>query len=47
MSCSHEHGCTVLEGSVRDQAELHALFQRLADFGLTLVRAEEITDEPS
>ena len=39
---SHEEGRTVLVGSVRDQAELQGLLQRLSDFGLTLVSATAV-----
>jgi hypothetical protein len=37
MSISHYGGNTVLEGIIRDQAELHGLLQRVSDLGLTLV----------
>jgi len=34
---------TVLVGNVRDQAELYGLLNRLRDFGLDLVRVEEVS----
>ena len=37
MSIRHDEGNTVLEGTIRDQAELHGLLQRVSDLGLTLV----------
>jgi hypothetical protein len=45
MTCAHEHGNTVLEGPVRDQAELQGLLQRVSDLGLTLLSATAIDDE--
>jgi hypothetical protein len=35
-------GATVLVGALRDQAELYGLLNRLRDFGLELVRVEEV-----
>jgi hypothetical protein len=35
-------GSTVLVGTLRDQAELYGLVDRLRDFGLELVRLEEV-----
>jgi hypothetical protein len=40
-----EEGNTVLEGPVRDQAELQGLLQRVSDFGLTLLSATAIGDK--
>ena len=37
-------GTTVLRGTVRDQAELQGLFQRIMDLGLTLVSATSVRD---
>ena len=38
----HEHGNTVLEAVIRDQAELHGLLQRLSGLGLTLVSVDMV-----
>jgi hypothetical protein len=35
-------GSTVLVGKLRDQAELYGLVDRLRDFGLELLRLEEV-----
>jgi hypothetical protein len=35
-------GATVLVGALRDQAELYGLLNRLRDFGLDLLRVEEV-----
>jgi hypothetical protein len=42
MTLTREEGNTVLEGPVRDQAELQGLLQRVSDFGLTLLSATAI-----
>ena len=42
FTLTREEGYTVLVGPVRDQAELHGLLQRVADFGLTLHSATAI-----
>jgi hypothetical protein len=42
MSLQRQAGNTVLDGPVRDQAELQALFQRVSDLGLTLLSATAI-----
>jgi hypothetical protein len=39
MTLTRDRGTTILEGPVRDQAELQALLQRVSDLGLTLVSA--------
>jgi hypothetical protein len=39
MSLTREEGNTLLVGSVRDQAQLHGLLQRVSDLGLTLLSA--------
>jgi outer membrane PBP1 activator LpoA protein len=44
MSLQREGGNTVLDGLVRDQAELQALFQRVSDLGLTLLSATAIDE---
>lgn len=36
-------GTTVLVGKMQDQAELYGLLNRLRDFGLDLVRVEEVS----
>lgn len=45
MTLMREEGNTVLEGPVRDQAELQGLLQRVSDFGLTLLSATAISDK--
>jgi hypothetical protein len=44
MSLQREGGNTVLDGPVRDQAELQALFQRVSDLGLTLLSATAVDE---
>jgi hypothetical protein len=44
MTLTRTKGKTVLVGNVRDQAELHGLFQRVSNLGLTLLSATT-TDE--
>jgi hypothetical protein len=39
MTLTREKGNTQLVGSVRDQAQLHGLLQRISDLGLTLLGA--------
>lgn len=39
MTLTRGRGTTVLVGSVRDQAELQGLLQRVSDLGLTLLDA--------
>jgi hypothetical protein len=45
MTLTRAHGNTVLEGPVRDQAELQGILQRVSSLGLTLLSAAAI-DEP-
>jgi hypothetical protein len=45
MALSREEGTTVLEGAVRDQAELQGLLQRVSDLGLTLLSATAIEED--
>ncbi|MBV8988056.1 MAG: hypothetical protein JO372_05790 [Solirubrobacterales bacterium] len=45
MTLTRTHGNTVLEGPVRDQAELQGILQRVSSLGLTLLSAAAI-DEP-
>ncbi len=44
LSLTRERGTTVLRGTVRDQAELQGVFQRIMDLGLTLVSATSVRD---
>lgn len=46
MSLTHDQGRTVLEGLVRDQAELHGLLQRVSGLGLTLLSVNAIDRGP-
>jgi hypothetical protein len=43
MEIEQGTGKTVLIGNVRDQAALYGLLNRLRDFGLDLVRVEEVS----
>lgn len=45
MTLTREAGNTVLDGAVRDQAELEGLLRRVSDFGLTLLSATAIGPE--
>ena len=45
MTLTREHGNTVIAGSVRDQAELHGLLQRVSDLGLTLLSAVAVEED--
>jgi hypothetical protein len=47
MSLSREEGRTVLVGSMRDQAQLQGVLQRISDLGLTLLSVSALDDEPS
>jgi hypothetical protein len=47
MSLSRESGRTVLVGTMRDQAQLQAVLQRISDLGLTLVSVRAVDDDPS
>ena len=44
LTLTRERGTTVLRGTVRDQAELQGLLQRIMDLGLTLVSATSVRD---
>ena len=44
MTLTRELGKTVLTGSVRDQAELQGLLQRVSDLGLTLLDATALDE---
>jgi hypothetical protein len=45
MTLTRTAGKTILEGPVRDQAELQGLLQRVSDLGLTLISAAAIDVE--
>ena len=47
MTLTRERGNTVLSGPVRDQAELQGLLSRVSDFGLTLLSAVAVEDQPA
>jgi hypothetical protein len=42
MRVEHAAGATVLVGPVADSAQLYGLINRIRDFGLELVRVEEV-----
>jgi hypothetical protein len=42
MTLTRDQGTTVLVGSIRDQAELQGILQRLSSLGLTLLSATSI-----
>jgi hypothetical protein len=42
MRIESGEGTTMLVGEVKDQADLYGLLNRLRDFGLELVRLEEV-----
>jgi hypothetical protein len=45
MSLSRETGRTVLVGTMRDQAQLQAVLQRISDLGLTLLSVRALDDD--
>jgi hypothetical protein len=47
MSLSRENGRTVLVGTMRDQAQLQAVLQRISDLGLTLLSVRALEDDSS
>jgi hypothetical protein len=47
MSLRRETGKTVLVGTMRDQAQLQAVLQRISDLGLTLLSVRALNDDPS
>jgi len=47
MSLSRENGTTVLVGTMRDQAQLQAVLQRISDLGLTLLSVRALANDPS
>ena len=47
MSLSRDKGRTVLVGTMRDQAQLQAVIQRISDLGLTLLSVRALDDGPS
>ena len=46
MVLTRAGGRTALTGHVRDQAELQGVLQRVSDFGLILLEARAIDDDP-
>ena len=42
FSLEHASGRTVLVGAVEDQAHLYGILDRIRDFGLELLRVEEL-----
>ena len=46
MSLNRENGRTVLVGTMRDQAQLQGVLQRISDLGLTLLKVSALDDEP-
>ena len=46
MVLTRADGRTALTGHVRDQAELQGVLQRVSDFGLILLEARAIDDDP-
>ena len=47
MEMQRTHGTTVLIGSVRDQAKLHGLIERIEELGLELLSVQQIaTSQP-
>jgi hypothetical protein len=47
MSVSRAHGRTVLVGTMRDQAELQGVIQRISGLGLTLLSVSALDRERS
>jgi hypothetical protein len=47
MTLSRENRRTVLLGTMRDQAQLQAVLQRISDLGLTLLSVRALDDDPS
>ena len=47
MSLIREEGKTVLVGTMRDQAQLQGVLQRISDLGLTLLGVSAFDDERS
>ena len=46
MTLARADGDTELTGTVRDQAELQGLLQRVSDLGLTLLEATALDEAP-
>jgi hypothetical protein len=46
MSLNRENGKIVLRGTMRDQAELQAFFQRISDLGLRLLSVSALENGP-
>jgi hypothetical protein len=47
MRLSRENRRTVLVGTMRDQAQLQAVLQRISDLGLTLLSVRALDYDPS
>lgn len=47
MHMTRTDGTTVLEGSVRDQAKLHGLIERVEELGLELLSVQQVDASPS
>ena len=47
MTVTAVGGMTILDGEVRDQAELQGMLQRVSDLGLTLVEAKALGSQPA
>ena len=43
MEMDRTEGTTVLTGSVRDQAKLHGLIERIEELGLELLSVQQVT----
>jgi hypothetical protein len=47
MQMERTEGTTVLEGRVRDQAQLYGLIERIEELGLELVSVQQATTSPA
>ncbi len=46
MRLERHEGTTVLEGPVRDRAQLHGFIDRIQELGLELLNVEQIAEAP-
>ena len=46
MEMERDEGTTVLEGDIRDQAQLHGFIDRIQELSLELVAIEQIAEAP-
>ena len=46
MQMERTEGVTVLAGTVRDQAKLHGLIERIEDLGLELLSVQQVATSP-